>query len=183
VNSLRPGDDVFGVSDVSCAEFAAASATKLAHKPASPSFADVAGVPVAGLTALQALRDHGAVEPGQKVLINGASGGVGTYAVQIAKVLQAHVTAMCSTRNSIWCDRELSTHVRGRYPELTTDRARSSDRYLAVTRHRCPQIPRSVCPDRVVGALASPLTTMGSEMSLEVVPSQAAARSIVTCSA
>ena len=99
VTALRPRDEVFGASDASWAEYAAAPATRLALKPASVSFEEAAGVPVAGLTALQALRDHGAVRPGQKVLINGASGGVGTYAVQIAKALGADVTAVCSTRN------------------------------------------------------------------------------------
>jgi NADPH:quinone reductase-like Zn-dependent oxidoreductase len=99
VTTFQPGDDVFGTSGASWAEYAAAQATTLAPKPANMSFEEAAGVPVAGLTALQALRDHGALQPGQKVLINGASGGVGTYAVQVAKALGADVTAVCSTRN------------------------------------------------------------------------------------
>jgi len=99
VTAFRPGDEVFGASGASWAEYAAAPATKLARKPANVSFEEAAAVPVAGLTALQALRDHGGVQSGQKVLINGASGGVGTYAVQIAKTLGADVTAVCSTRN------------------------------------------------------------------------------------
>ena len=99
VTDLRTGDDVFGTSPGSWAEYAAASAARLTRKPASVSFEEAAAVPVAGLTALQALRDHGAVEPGQKVLVNGASGGVGTYTVQIANALGADVTAVCSTRN------------------------------------------------------------------------------------
>jgi NADPH:quinone reductase-like Zn-dependent oxidoreductase len=99
VTAFRPGDEVFGSSDASWAEYAVAPATKLAQKPARMSFEEAAGVPVAGLTALQALRDHGAVQPGQKVLINGASGGVGTYAIQVAKALGADVTAVCSTQN------------------------------------------------------------------------------------
>jgi NADPH:quinone reductase-like Zn-dependent oxidoreductase len=99
VTAFRPGDDVFGSSGASWAEYAAAPAARLARKPASVSFEEAAGVPVAGLTALQALRDQGEMEPGQKVLINGASCGVGTYAVQIAKALGADVTAVCSTQN------------------------------------------------------------------------------------
>lgn len=99
VTAFQPGDEVFGASGASWAEFAAAPQSKLALKPVSVSFEEAAGVPVAGLTALQALRDHGAVQPGQRVLINGASGGVGTYAIQIAKALDADVTAICSTRN------------------------------------------------------------------------------------
>jgi NADPH:quinone reductase-like Zn-dependent oxidoreductase len=99
VNAPRPGDDVFGSANGSWAEYAATPATRLARIPAGISFEEAAGVPVAGLTALQALRDHAAVEPGERVLINGASGGVGTYAIQIAKALGAEVTAVCSTGN------------------------------------------------------------------------------------
>ena len=99
VADLEPGDEVFGSSGYSWAEYAVAGPEKLARKPANVSFEEAAAVPVAGLTALQALRDHGQVRPGQKVLINGASGGVGTFAVQLAKVFGADVTAVCSTRN------------------------------------------------------------------------------------
>ena len=99
VTELQPGDEVFGTSGGSWAEYAAARPEKLARKPASLSFEEAAAVPIAGITALQALRDHGHVEPGQKILINGASGGVGTFAVQLAKAFGADVTAVCSTRN------------------------------------------------------------------------------------
>jgi NADPH:quinone reductase-like Zn-dependent oxidoreductase len=99
VTGLRAGDEVFGTSGASWAEYAPAREVRLTRKPANVSFEEAAGVPVAGLTALQALRDHGNVQPGQKVLINGASGGVGTYAVQLAKLFGADVTAVCSTRN------------------------------------------------------------------------------------
>lgn len=99
VTHLQPGDEVFGASGGSWAEYAAARGNRLAPKPANVSFEEAAAVPVAGLTALQALRDHGNVQSGQKVLINGASGGVGTYAVQLAKTFGADVTAVCSTRN------------------------------------------------------------------------------------
>jgi NADPH:quinone reductase-like Zn-dependent oxidoreductase len=99
VQGFRPGDEVFGAAAGAWAEHAKARATRLALKPEGVSFEDAASVPVAGLTALQALRDHGSLQPGQKVLVNGASGGVGTFAVQIAKALGADVTAVCSTRN------------------------------------------------------------------------------------
>jgi len=99
VKDFQPGDDVFGTSGGSWAEYACAREEQLAPKPANLSFQEAAAVPVAAITALQALRDHGQVEPGQKVLINGASGGVGTFAVQIAKSFGADVTAVCSTRN------------------------------------------------------------------------------------
>ena len=99
VTELQPGEEVFGTSGGSWAEYAAARPDRLAPKPANLSFEESAAVPVAALTALQALRDHGQVQPGQKVLINGASGGVGTFAVQIAKSFGADVTAVCSARN------------------------------------------------------------------------------------
>jgi NADPH:quinone reductase-like Zn-dependent oxidoreductase len=99
VTDLRPGDEVFGTSGHSWAEYAVASSEKLALKPGNSSFEEAAAVPIAGLTALQALRDKGQVQAGQKVLIHGASGGVGTFAVQLAKVFGADVTAVCSTRN------------------------------------------------------------------------------------
>jgi NADPH:quinone reductase-like Zn-dependent oxidoreductase len=99
VTELQPGDEVFGASGGSWAEYAAARAEKLTRKPANVSFEEAAAVPIAGITALQALRDHGHVQPGQKVLINGASGGVGTFAVQLAKAFGADVTAVCSMRN------------------------------------------------------------------------------------
>jgi NADPH:quinone reductase-like Zn-dependent oxidoreductase len=97
VEEFQPGDEVFGTSGASWAEYAAAREVRLVRKPANVSFEEAAAVPVAGITALQALRDRGRVQPGQKVLINGAAGGVGTFAVQIAKALGADVTAVCST--------------------------------------------------------------------------------------
>jgi NADPH:quinone reductase-like Zn-dependent oxidoreductase len=99
VTRFKPGDEVFGWSSGSYAEYTAASEDSLALKPAQLTFEQAAAVPMAGLVALQAIRDHGKVQPGQKVLINGASGGIGTFAVQIAKALGADVTGVCSTRN------------------------------------------------------------------------------------
>jgi NADPH:quinone reductase-like Zn-dependent oxidoreductase len=99
VKQFKPGDAVFGTGGGTFAEYARASAQKVVHKPADLTFEQAAAVPVAALTALQALRDKGRIEAGQKVLINGASGGVGTFAVQIAKTFGADVTGVCSTRN------------------------------------------------------------------------------------
>jgi len=100
VTRFTVGDAVFGAAKGAFAEYAVARETNLAHKPEKVSFVDAAAVPTAGLTALQGLRDHGRLVPGQRVLVIGASGGVGVYAVQIAKSLDAHVTAVCSTRNT-----------------------------------------------------------------------------------
>lgn len=99
VTQFRPGDAVFGMATGTFAELVCASPSKLAAKPDAMTFEQAASVPIAGLTALQGLRDKGQIEPGQKVLINGASGGVGTFAVQIAKSFGAEVTGVCSTKN------------------------------------------------------------------------------------
>jgi len=97
VTRFKVGDDVFGISRGSFAEYAAAREDKLAHKPARLSFEHAAVVPVSALTAIQGLRDAGRIEAGQQVLIVGASGGVGTYAVQLAKAFGAEVTGVSST--------------------------------------------------------------------------------------
>jgi NADPH:quinone reductase-like Zn-dependent oxidoreductase len=97
VTRFRVGDDVFGISRGSFAEFAAAREDKLARKPAGLSFEQAAVVPVSALTAIQGLRDAGRIKAGQRVLIIGASGGVGTYAVQLAKAFGAEVTGVCSS--------------------------------------------------------------------------------------
>lgn len=99
VTKVRVGDAVYGVGGGAFAEYVRARELRVAAKPANLSFEEAAAVPVAAITALQALRDQGRVRAGQKVLINGASGGVGTFAVQIAKALGAEVTGVCSTRN------------------------------------------------------------------------------------
>ena len=100
VTQFRPGDEVFGGRDGALAEYVAVREDRaVVPKPANVTFEQAAAVGVAGLTALQGLRDKGQIQPGQNVLINGASGGVGTFAVQIAKALGADVTGVCSTRN------------------------------------------------------------------------------------
>ena len=99
ITQFKPGDEVFGVANGAIAQYACATERMLVTKPANITFEQAGAVGVAGLTALQGLRDQGKIQPGQKVLINGASGGVGTFAVQIAKALGAEVTAVCSSRN------------------------------------------------------------------------------------
>jgi len=97
VTEFKPGDEVYGTCDGSFAEYAPARAGRLAPKPANLSFEQAAAIPVSALAALQGVRDRAQVQPGQKVLIVGASGGVGTFAVQIAKAFGAEVTGVCST--------------------------------------------------------------------------------------
>jgi NADPH:quinone reductase-like Zn-dependent oxidoreductase len=99
VTQFKIGDEVFGACNGAFAEYACARESAFAIKPSSVSFEQAASVPVAGLTALQGFRDKAQLQPGQKVLINGAAGGVGTFAVQIAKTFGAEVTGVCSTRN------------------------------------------------------------------------------------
>jgi len=105
VTTLRPGDEVYGQVTCGFAEYVRARADQLAPKPARLTFEEAAAMPDSGMTALQALRDAGGLQVGQRVLINGASGGVGSFAVQIAKAMGAEVTAVCSTRH---VDRVLS---------------------------------------------------------------------------
>jgi NADPH:quinone reductase-like Zn-dependent oxidoreductase len=99
VTGLRPGDEVLGSAGGSLAEYVTGAAKELVLKPAEMTFEQAATLACAGCTALQALRDHGQLQPGQRVLVNGAAGGVGTFTVQIAKALGAHVTGVCSTGN------------------------------------------------------------------------------------
>ncbi len=99
VTKLKPGDEVFGGRNGALAEYVVVAERSVVVKPENVTFEQAAAVPVAAVTALQAVRDHGHLQPGQTVLINGASGGVGTFAVQIAKAFGAVVTGVSSTRN------------------------------------------------------------------------------------
>lgn len=99
ITEFKPGDAVFGTCKGAFAEYVCTSEVALVGKPEQVSFEQAACVPIAGLTALQGLRDKGELQPGQKVLINGAAGGIGTFAIQIAKSLGAEVTGVCSTQN------------------------------------------------------------------------------------
>lgn len=126
VTRFQPGDAVFGGSRGAFAEYVCAHENRLALKPANLTFEQSAAVPVAGLTALQGLRDKGRIQPGQKVLINGAAGGVGTFAVQIAKSFGADVTGVCSTRNVDLVRSIGADHVND---YTRDDFARSAERY------------------------------------------------------
>jgi NADPH:quinone reductase-like Zn-dependent oxidoreductase len=99
VTQFRPGDEVYAACSGALADYVSVAEDKVAFKPANLTFEQAAAIPTGAITALKGLRDVGKLQPGQKVLINGASGGVGTFAVQIAKALGAEVTGVCSTRN------------------------------------------------------------------------------------
>ena len=129
VKQFQPGDEVFGVSAGSAggfAEYASANENHLALKPANLSFEAASSVPTAAMTALQGLRDKGKIQRGQKVLIVGASGGVGTFAVQIAKSFGAEVTAICSVRNMEMARSIGADHV---FDYAKEDFTQSSQRY------------------------------------------------------
>jgi NADPH:quinone reductase-like Zn-dependent oxidoreductase len=124
-SDFQPGDEVFGGRSGAYADYLTVK-NAIAPKPANISFEEAAAVPTAGITALQGLRDYGMIQPGQKVLINGASGGVGTFAVQIARVFGAEVTAVCSPKN-VECARSLGAdHV---FDYTKEDFTRSALRY------------------------------------------------------
>ena len=146
VTGLRTGDEVFGWGRGTYAELAPASPDRLAAKPANLTFEQAAAVPLAAITALQGLRDIGKLQPGQTVLVIGASGGVGTFAVQIAKALGAEVTGVCSTRNvelvrSIGADRVIDY--------TREDVTRSAQRYDLIF-----QLAGTASPSRLRRALA-----------------------------
>jgi NADPH:quinone reductase-like Zn-dependent oxidoreductase len=135
VTEFKPGDEVFGVAPGSFAESVCNGASKFALKPANVSFEAAAAVPVSAFTALQGLRDKGQVRSGQKVLIVGASGGVGLFAVQIAKYYGAEVTAVCSTRNLDLARSLGADHVIDYKREDFTRKGQSYDLILAVNGH------------------------------------------------
>ncbi|MCC6398601.1 MAG: NAD(P)-dependent alcohol dehydrogenase [Bacteroidetes bacterium] len=148
---FQPGDEVFGDmaghGNGSFAEYVSAPESVFALKPANLSFEEAAAVPMAAVTALQGLRDEGRVRPGQKVLINGASGGVGTFAVQIAKWFGAEVTAVCSTRNLDQARSLGADHVIDYTKEDFTQSGRQFDLILAVNGyHSLSAYKRALAP-------------------------------------
>jgi NADPH:quinone reductase-like Zn-dependent oxidoreductase len=135
VTRFKPGDEVFGVCLGALAEYACANEDKLALKPANISFEDAAAVPVAAVSALQGLRDKGKIRRGQNVLVDGASGGVGTFAVQIAKSFGAEVTAVCSTRNVDTARSIGADHVVDYTREDFTQRGKRYDLIMGANAH------------------------------------------------
>lgn len=148
VTRFRPGDDVFGWGAGAFAEFAHASEDQLVDKPSDLTFEQAAAIGVSASTALQLLRDDGAVRPGHKVLINGASGGVGTFAVQIAKALGAEVTGVTSTKNVEMVRSIGADHVVDYTKEDFTASAERYDLILDnVGNHSMAQTRRALTPD------------------------------------
>ena len=135
---FRPGDEVFGGRTGACAEYVVAKSDRaIVKKPANVTFESAAAVPVAATTALQAIRDQGRLEAGQRVLVHGASGGVGTYAVQIAKALGGHVTAVCGPQGveiarSLGADEVVDYSTGGRDAQRSPLRSRDRHRRDAV---------------------------------------------------
>lgn len=132
VTRFKPGDEVFGFAHGSFAEYVLAREAFLTLKPGNRSFKEAAAVPIAALTALQAIRRAGGIQAGQQVLIQGASGGIGMYIVQIAKSLGAEVTAVCSTRNLNLARSLSSDHVIDYTKEDFTQSGKQYDLILAV---------------------------------------------------
>lgn len=154
VTQFRPGDEVFGDLSASgrgtFAEYVCASETALVKKPANISFEEAAATPVAAGTALQGLQSRGQIQPGQKVLISGASGGVGTFAVQIAKAFGAEVTAVCSTRNVSRMHAINADHVIDYSKEDFTQNRQQYDFILAANGYRpLSAYKRALSPDGV----------------------------------
>jgi NADPH:quinone reductase-like Zn-dependent oxidoreductase len=177
VKQFKPGDAVFGSCRGALAEYTSISESSVVKKPAGVTFEQAASIAVAGLTAVQGLRDKGQLQPGQKVLINGAAGGVGTFAVQIAKHLGAEVTGVCSARNlelvkSIGADRVIDytkedfTHLPERYDvilECVGNKSLSACKRVLNQGGRCVLVgaPHEMS---VIGLLAIPIKAIGASL-------------------
>lgn len=151
VTDMQPEDEVYAACHGAFAEYACVAAEGVAMKPSNLSFEEAAAVPTAGVTALQALREVGKVQPGQSVLINGASGGVGTFAVQIAKALGAEVTGVCSSHNGEMVRRIGADHVVDYTQEDFTRGERRYDLILDnVANHKLSALRRVLTPQGVI---------------------------------
>jgi NADPH:quinone reductase-like Zn-dependent oxidoreductase len=163
VTQFQPGEEVFGAIGGAYAEYVCGSADGVVLKPANLTFEQAAAVPGAGITALQGLRDKGQIRPGHRVLINGASGGVGTFAVQIAKAFGAEVTGVCSTRNVAMVRSIGADHV---IDYTQDDFTRVGERYDlmldAVGSRSLSDCKRALSPDGTYVALAGPENSLGA---------------------
>jgi NADPH:quinone reductase-like Zn-dependent oxidoreductase len=172
IQQFQPGDEVFGMVRGGFAEYACAPESALTLKPVHASFDEAAAIPMAAITALQGLRDEGQIQAGQKVLINGASGGVGTFAVQVAKSFGAEVTAVCSTRNLDQARSIGADHVIDYTQEDFTKNGQKYDLIFAANGyHSLSAYKRALTPKGIYvmagGSMAQMFqsTLMGSRMS------------------
>lgn len=167
---FRPGDEVFGISAGSMgafAEYACAAENQLALKPANLSFQAAAAIPVAASAALEGLRDKGDIQPGQRILINGASGGVGLFAVQIAKSFGAEVTAVCSTRNLETASSIGADYVIDYTKEDFAQNGKQYDRIIAVNGyHPIGDYKRALSPGGIYCAVGGSMAQLLQSMFL-----------------
>jgi NADPH:quinone reductase-like Zn-dependent oxidoreductase len=197
VTAFRPGDEVFGVVTGGLAEFARASVKKIAPKPVSLSFEQASAIPTSAATALHALRDAGHIQAGQKVLIIGASGGVGIFATQLARAFGAHVTGVASTAK---LDLVRSLGALEVIDYATTDFTRSGERYDLIvdmaSTHSVAALRRVLAADgtlvivggeaggRLTGgvgrAMTAPLRAIGSNQKLRGLVSATSAADLAT---
>lgn len=168
VTDFKRGDEVFGGRSGAYAEYVSVK-NAIALKPANVTMEEAASVPTAGITALQGLRDHGKIQPGQKVLIHGASGGVGSFAIQIAKALGADVTAVCSTNNVEHARRLGADHVIDYTKEDFTRNGKKYDLLLNVNGGRSwSDYKRILKPDATFVLIGGPKTELIGPVSLLV---------------
>ncbi len=146
VTGVKPGDEVFGIAAGSFAEYACARDDKIAAKPSNLTFEQAAAVPISAITALQALRDKGRVRPGQRVLLIGAAGGVGTFAVQLAKAFGAEVTGVCSTTKVELVRSIGADHVIDYASDDFADGTRRYDLILAMADEPLSRLRRALTP-------------------------------------
>ena len=166
VSDFKPGDEVFGGRGGAYAEYVTVRKA-IAHKPANVTFEEAAAVPTAAITALQGLRDFGKIQPGKKVLINGASGGVGSFAIQIAKALGAEVTAVCSTKNVEHARSQGADHVIDYTKEDFTWSGQQYDLLFNVNGSRSwSEYKRVLKPDAIFVLVGGPRTPLIGPLSL-----------------